>query len=804
MDRNEAVDQLKSYLQEYLESQGILFDQHGMFRCINPEHEDSTPSSNVVPGNTEVFHCHGCGVSGDIYTAAHFLERLPISGKLFFLDTVKNLAERFNVTYELQNLSEPERIDLMKLRAYRDASLIVADGAQDEFLQERGWTKETAKEWGIGGISSVEDYTKKMVALGWSKEYMENEGLLKRGIFNRNNLIFTIHDEDGTVVAFAARKMRGLKEGENKYDNSAAWTRYTKGAMFYGLHKAKKAQGRVYIFEGYGDVVTAYQAGLKRAIALTCRNISKEQIKLLVSMGITQVAICLDGDSEGQKGAKQVLDSLLAIGAGTVFDIRIVRMPEDVDPDNLVREGGLAALEKTRHYTSFEWKIEQLTQGMSKDLHDVAAEMIPTVRQEKNLVLRDKMIKALSAATAVPMGDIRREIERLENETVFARDQRAREIGFEAIKRMQQGDDPKFVASDILLQIEQLDRSYTPDSLSEDEYIHALRSIRSDLENPDRPPKLAMGRFSVMETCLDKWPRSQALIGVAGQPNIGKTSFLRSLSWEIALNNPDALCLYMSIDDTRARMIPPIIAYDQGLRIEQVVNPLERMNEAERKKYDAGWNRLTTEFADRYVIKDAEQGTTLDALEMHIQKYSRQYPNKSLVVFLDNFHNLSEVYRGGGENIRERVEQCANRVKLMTVRHNIPIVMTIELKKLGEFKGVVRRPRNDDIKETGKIDYVCDMILMCHQDLHNNLATEAKWMKNGKTMPILEVRVSKNKIGSFKGNFYLMFDPEKNGFKEPSIEFMDHMNNQLRLTNDTKRDENMSIGGQVKDTAGIR
>ena len=94
-----TLEQLHGHLEEYLKSQGVKIDPaNKKFSCINPEHKDSTPSSAIVPdSNGAVFHCFGCGVSGDIFHAAAFIEGLPRSGPGFLNSTIKVLCQRFNV-----------------------------------------------------------------------------------------------------------------------------------------------------------------------------------------------------------------------------------------------------------------------------------------------------------------------------------------------------------------------------------------------------------------------------------------------------------------------------------------------------------------------------------------------------------------------------------------------------------------------------------------------------------------------------------------------------------------------------------
>ena len=502
-----------------------------------------------------------------------------------------------------------------------------------------------------------------------------------------------------------------------------------------------------------------------------------------------RVVVCMDGDQPGQDGMEQILQAFME---GTTFDVQLMRLPssKNTDPDEFIRAKGIDSFQKLKKYTPFEWMLEKKTQRMDVDLVEVCNDMIPTIRQEKNIVLRNRLIKILSDHTKVTEKDIRRELNRLDNERAYMKDEKVKEIRYDTANRIGRGEDLRFVLVDSLRKVDDIERMFSDsDEDDDEEYIKALEAIKMQCESQENIVGFNLGKFAHLQAVLDGIPKRQCLIALAGKPNIGKTSFLRALSWELAKSNEDVYCLYMSIDDSRATMVPPIIALDQRIDIAKVKNPHYRIHtDEDRKKYESGWANLLHMMKDRYVIKDATHGNTLDALECHINHIKERYPEKKIVVFLDNFHKLGDF--PGTDNLRLKNELCSSRIKTMSVHHDIPIIMTVELRRIEDG----RRPRNEDIKETGKIEYDADMVWLCHQDLHDHADTEIVWTKlvEGERVraPILELRIAKNKVGEFKGTLYYRFDPAKNWFNETNIQFMEFFNQKMEETGRIKKGQN--------------
>ena len=134
LSEKDAIGQIRGKLIEYLQQnydENIKINEH--FHCPNPDHDDSTPSAIVQDRGTseycgEIGYCFGCQISFNIFTLLHWDRSYPIEGPAFWRVTLPTVAEEFDIEYEREELSEEDHKELMKLRAYADASNIITKG----------------------------------------------------------------------------------------------------------------------------------------------------------------------------------------------------------------------------------------------------------------------------------------------------------------------------------------------------------------------------------------------------------------------------------------------------------------------------------------------------------------------------------------------------------------------------------------------------------------------------------------------------------------------------------------------------
>ncbi|MCI0401185.1 MAG: DNA primase [Gammaproteobacteria bacterium] len=319
--------------------------------ALCPFHDEKTPSFTVSQ-EKQFYYCFGCGASG---SAISFLMEHAHMG---FVDAVSALAERAGL--EIPNEPGAQRsqdhtplYELLKRAAnYYSRQLReygVAGGAVD-YLKSRGLSGNLAAEFGVGFAPSGWDNV--LRALGSSDEVVADlvrTGLVIKkdegGYYDRfrERIMFPIRDQRGRVVGFGGRV---LGDGTPKYLNSPETPVFHKGRELYGLYEARqgvKDIHRLFVVEGYMDVLALAQFGVRNAVATLGTAITKEHVEHLFRVS-PEMVFCFDGDVAGQSAAWRALElalPLLRDGRQASF----LFMPEGEDPDSYIRKEGGAAFE---------------------------------------------------------------------------------------------------------------------------------------------------------------------------------------------------------------------------------------------------------------------------------------------------------------------------------------------------------------------------------------------------------------------------------------------------------------------------
>jgi replicative DNA helicase len=290
--------------------------------------------------------------------------------------------------------------------------------------------------------------------------------------------------------------------------------------------------------------------------------------------------------------------------------------------------------------------------------------------------------------------------------------------------------------------------------------------------------------FKSLDEALDGGWQTGWII-VAGDSNIGKTSFLSQLAWQTAHVNNDVFCLDFSLDDPMHDKIPRVVASANKVIINAVKNPqgythLPQMLQRREQGMD-----MLFQSTDRYRCYDANHSTDIDVIEDTIKKTlvaleleakQNNTKPKRLVVFIDNFHDLETTAKEAMGSDKQKYDYLAKRVSDMATKFDICIVTTGEFKKLNGF----RRPGLDDLRESVKIKYEAKAILLCYNEV--GLKGEAasiyfERQNQAAKCPVFEVKFGKNKMGSFKGRIFFEFYPEIAYFDEADKQATKRYNN---------------------------
>ena len=328
--------------------------QGGSYWACCPFHNEKTPSFHVVPSRG-IYKCFGCGKAGSAVGFLMEYERLSYS------EALRWLANKYHI--EIQE--KEETAEEIAARQRNESLLAVSDFAfhfyKDQlktpegrsigyqYFRSRGLEDETIEKYGLGwapkGKSAFTDAAREA---GYKTEYLTETGLCSEwddgSVHDRfyDRVMFPIHSVSGRVIAFGGRTLLSDKTVA-KYVNSKESEIYVKSRSLYGIYFAKNEiakRDRVYLVEGYLDVLSFHQLGLLNTVASSGTSLTVEQIRLMKRFS-ENVTIMYDGDSAGIHAALRGIDMVLKEG----MNVKVVLFPDGDDPDSFSRKHTLEEVE---------------------------------------------------------------------------------------------------------------------------------------------------------------------------------------------------------------------------------------------------------------------------------------------------------------------------------------------------------------------------------------------------------------------------------------------------------------------------
>lgn len=336
------VDVIGQYVQ--------LKKQGKNFFGLCPFHEEKTASFSVSESK-QIFHCFSCGRGGNVFK---FLMEL---NHIEFPAAVKQIADfasiKIPTEYSETNsgaTQNSEQGQLIKLydqaaKLYTHVLLNTEMGQQAlDYLHGRGLTDEIITKFQLGfapGEQLLKEFfdEKKLdyQLLRQSGLFIEDQQGNLRDRF-RGRVMYAIKNPQGHVIAFSGRILNKA-DSQAKYINSPETKIFSKGDVLYNFDIARSAirkEKRAILFEGFMDVIAAYQSGIVNGIASMGTSFTNDQIYLL-QRTTTQLDICYDGDDPGQAAINRALE---AFGQNSRLKLSVIEIPDKLDPDEYVRQHG--------------------------------------------------------------------------------------------------------------------------------------------------------------------------------------------------------------------------------------------------------------------------------------------------------------------------------------------------------------------------------------------------------------------------------------------------------------------------------
>jgi DNA primase len=323
------------------------------YKGLCPFHSEKTPSF-MVNEEKQIFHCFGCGEGGDVFA---FLMK---TGHFSFPEAVEELAKRYGIGLPRQTPSPAQKKEMSKREVlfrinqlaseyYHDLLTRNQDGAEGRrYLSRRGVQEEIIKEHRLGYAPDrwdglVHHLREKKVPpeLAWELGLIlpkKTEGWYD--VF-RKRIIFPIFDLHQRVVGFGGR-LTG--EGQPKYINSSESSIYHKGEVLYGLHAARRFAAErdgMIIVEGYFDLLTLHQYGLKQSVATLGTALTTKHIRTLKRYTKNLITV-FDPDPAGIQATLRTLPLFLE----EEVTGKAVLLPKGEDPDTYLKKGNLEDFEK--------------------------------------------------------------------------------------------------------------------------------------------------------------------------------------------------------------------------------------------------------------------------------------------------------------------------------------------------------------------------------------------------------------------------------------------------------------------------
>lgn len=325
------------------------------YKGLCPFHDEKTPSFQVTKSQG-FFHCFGCGAHGD---AISFLMQ---HAKYSFSEAVESLAQRYQVTLTLveNSVDEKDKVDKRALKlalehagnVYHTLLLHTEEGHQAcKYLYSRGIDPAFIQRFQIGFAHPERQLVQKLLHMqGCQLQHLIEAGILvesSRGGLRdpfADRITFPIRDASGAIIGFSARKYKEETYG-GKYVNTSETPLFKKARILFGLDRTRRRiakERRVVVVEGQLDALRLIHHGLDIVVAAQGTAFGEGHLKELTSLGVREAFLAFDSDKAGREAAFKVGHLFTKEG----IDVKVVRLPENADPDSYVRQKGIEALLK--------------------------------------------------------------------------------------------------------------------------------------------------------------------------------------------------------------------------------------------------------------------------------------------------------------------------------------------------------------------------------------------------------------------------------------------------------------------------
>ncbi|MGE5400559.1 MAG: DNA primase [Ignavibacteriales bacterium] len=374
-----------------------------------PFHQEKTPSF-IVSSDKQIYHCFGCHAGGNIFKFLMDYENIS------FVEAAQEIAKRLGINLDYQENSQPEKQG--EHEALYDINTVAAKFFSNNLLNSQAG--ETGRKYFANRKISLQ--TQRVFGLGYAlpdwdgffNHAKENKldlekakllGLIEKrdsgGYYDkfRGRIIFPIFSPNGRVIAFGGRIMENTPNAA-KYLNSPESPIYLKRKTLYGLFHSKdeiRKMDKAILVEGYIDLISLYQAGIKNVVASCGTALTEDQVQML-SRYTKNIVVFYDADPAGIKASLRSIELLVKHD----FEVRIAELPQGEDPDSFVKNSGRHEFEEVmkRALNFLEYQTFQYEkQGMFSDPEQqtrALRELVQSASYVKDELKRSILLKTIA------------------------------------------------------------------------------------------------------------------------------------------------------------------------------------------------------------------------------------------------------------------------------------------------------------------------------------------------------------------------------------------------------------------------
>ncbi len=412
-EANSIVDVINSYVR--------LQQKGSSYVGLCPFHNEKTPSFSVS-ADKQLYHCFGCGASGNIYTFIMEMDNLD------FVEALTKLAERANIplehtkdaeAYQKAKVQQNIQYEIMTETAKFFYNSLEDDPKKKalDYLSERNISDRVRRQFGLGYAGNKNQLFEFLREKGYSIDDILLSGL----IINKNGnyydkfydrLMFPIFEHNGKVVGFGGRV---LDDSLPKYLNSPETIIFNKSKILYGLNRAKLGKHKEYILvEGYIDVIALHEVGITNVVGVLGTAFNTNHVKTLRKF-TESVVVLFDSDEAGLTATKKSIKVLTDEG----FKVKVLVLDGAKDPDEFIKRFGVEEFNKklSQAISNITFEILELKKAYNfdnpSDVVTFTKKAVDLLKVIENNIERNVYIKEIVKLTDLSEEMLQGEVEKL-------------------------------------------------------------------------------------------------------------------------------------------------------------------------------------------------------------------------------------------------------------------------------------------------------------------------------------------------------------------------------------------------------